>query len=115
MKSKLISIIYLCLIFILSSCAKRDIERSGVLPDKNFHLFLLAGQSNMAGRGMISDEDRKTHPRILMLTKDFKWISAVDPIHYDKQSAGVGLAKSFALKIAESDTNITNVLLICNK
>ena len=29
-----------------------------------FHLFLLAGQSNMAGRGKIEGQDRHPHPRI---------------------------------------------------
>jgi hypothetical protein len=34
------------------------------LPGKeNFHVFLLAGQSNMAGRGEVTDEDLKIHPR----------------------------------------------------
>jgi len=65
------------------------------LPSKeNFHLFLLAGQSNMAGRGIISAEDEKIHPRVFMLSKDGKWKPAVDPIHYDKTVAGVGLGKN---------------------
>ena len=33
---------------------------------ENFHLILLAGQSNMAGRGVISPSDRIPHPRVLM-------------------------------------------------
>lgn len=78
------------------------------LPAKeNFHLFLLAGQSNMAGRGIVAEEDKKVHPRILALSKDNKWVPAVDPIHYDKKVAGVGLGKSFARVLVEKNPNIT--------
>lgn len=67
------------------------------LPTKeNFHLFLLAGQSNMAGRGVIELEDNIAHPRILMLTKEGTWAPATHPIHFDKAVAGVGLSKTFA-------------------
>ncbi|MBL9199435.1 MAG: hypothetical protein JNL39_02965, partial [Opitutaceae bacterium] len=40
------------------------------LPAKeNFHLFLLVGQSNMAGRGKPVAADRAPHARVLMLDK----------------------------------------------
>lgn len=40
------------------------------LPAKeNFHLFLLVGQSNMAGRGVIDVQDKTLNPRVLMLNK----------------------------------------------
>jgi len=78
------------------------------LPSKeNFHLFLLAGQSNMAGRGKISAEDEKIDPRVFMLSKDGEWEPAVDPIHYDKKVAGVGLGKSFAVSLAQANTDIS--------
>lgn len=78
------------------------------LPAKeNFHLFLLAGQSNMAGRGKVAEEDKKINPRVLAQSKDGKWVPAVDPIHYDKGAAGVGPAKSFALIVAEKNPDIT--------
>ena len=106
MKNKIVLIIFLILFLLLTGCSGRYIEKVDLPAKQNFHLFLLAGQSNMAGRGIISAEDSIINPKILMLTKEYKWVAAVDPIHYDKTSAGVGLAKSFALKIAESDTNI---------
>ena len=43
-------------------------------PKDKVHLFLLTGQSNMAGRGKVADEDLKVPPRVLMLTKDLKWV-----------------------------------------
>jgi len=69
----------------------------------------------MAGRGTISAEDKKIHPRVFMLSKDGKWKPAVDPIHYDKKVAGVGLGKSFAISIARinADTVIGLVPAAC--
>ena len=78
------------------------------LPKKeNIHLFLLAGQSNMAGRGIIEESDKLPHPRVLALDKDGKWRLAVAPIHFDKTVTGVGLATSFAEAIAKRYPNVT--------
>jgi len=74
---------------------------------ENFHLFLLAGQSNMAGRGDVAPEDKRINPRVLVLSKDGSWQPAVDPLHWDKPTAGVGPGKSFGLALAALDTNIT--------
>ncbi|MEQ1853042.1 MAG: sialate O-acetylesterase, partial [Chthoniobacteraceae bacterium] len=60
-------------------------------PKERFHLFLLVGQSNMAGRGVVTEEDRKPHPRVLMLNKADAWVPAIDPLHFDKSAAGVGI------------------------
>ena len=62
------------------------------MPEREkFHLFLLVGQSNMAGRGAVTEEDRNPDPRVLMLTRDRAWIPAADPLHFDKPKiAGVG-------------------------
>lgn len=80
-----------------------------VLPDRErFHLFLLAGQSDMAGRGDVSPTDREPHPRVLMLTRDGTWAPAVDPMHFDKPDiVGVGPGRAFGLAIAEAIPDIT--------
>ena len=73
------------------------------LPSKDrFHLFLLVGQSNMAGRGVVADEDRTAHPRVLMLNQAGEWVPAIDPMHFDKPIAGVGLGKTFGQIIADT-------------
>lgn len=70
-------------------------------PDR-MELFLLIGQSNMAGRGPIGPEDRVPHPRVFMLRKDFTWAPAVDPLHFDKPAlTGVGLGSTFGRVIAD--------------
>jgi len=72
------------------------------LPTKeNFHLFLLVGQSNMAGRGKVTPADKKAHPRVLMLNKAGQWVPAADPLHFDKpRMVGVGLGKTFGTLVA---------------
>ena len=52
------------------------------------HLFLLVGQSNMAGRGKVEPQDTVPIPRVLMLDKQRTWVPAVDPMHFDKPIAG---------------------------
>jgi hypothetical protein len=85
-----------------------------VLPPKEkFYLFLLAGQSNMAGRGTVEAEDLTPHPRVLTLNKIGQWVPAVDPIHFDKPVAGVGLGKTFAKLIAEANPDVTIGLVPC--
>lgn len=75
----------------------------------NFHLYLLIGQSNMAGRGAVSGEHvYRSHPRVLMLNSDGNWVNAKHPIHFDKPSvAGVGPAMEFAIEMANNNPDIT--------
>ncbi len=72
------------------------------------HLFLLTGQSNMAGRGVPEAVDTDPIPGVSMLTKDLQWKPAVDPLHFDKPIAGVGIGRSFArrLRAARPDRSI---------
>ncbi len=85
------------------------------LPAKeNFHLFLLVGQSNMAGRGTVTAADKVPHPRVLMLDKTGTWVPAVDPLHFDKPTVvGVGLGRTFAAAIAEANPGVTIGLIPC--
>jgi len=78
-----------------------------------FWLFLLVGQSNMAGRGVVEAQDQTPHPRVLMLSKEGKWVSATDPMHFDKAAAGVGLGKTFGQIVAEANPGVTIGLIPC--
>lgn len=88
-------------------------EKSDLPAKDKFHLFLLVGQSNMAGRGKVESEDKVPHPRVLMLNKAGDWVPAVDPLHFDKTSAGTGLGKTFGAQIAEANPGITVGLIPC--
>ena len=79
-----------------------------------FHLFLLVGQSNMAGRGRVTDIDRKIHERVLAFNKQRKWEPAIDPLHFDKpRIVGVGLGKTFGIEIAQDNPDVTVGLIPC--
>jgi hypothetical protein len=67
-------------------------------------LVLLAGQSNMAGRGYVEAEDKVPNAHVLMLDSTGRWVPAVDPVHFDKPVAGVGPGRAFALALAARDT-----------
>lgn len=76
-------------------------------------LFLLIGQSNMAGRGKVEPQDQVENPHIFMLTKDLKWVPAKDPLHFDKSAAGVGLGSEFAREVLKADPKSTIGLIPC--
>ena len=63
-------------------------------------IVLLAGQSNMAGRGPIEPSDRIPAPHVWMLDRDGHWQPAADPVHYDKPVAAVGPGRSFGIAVA---------------
>jgi hypothetical protein len=86
----------------------------GLPPREEFHLFLLVGQSNMAGRGAVAEEDREENPRVLMFDKNNRWVAAVDPMHFDKPAVvGVGPGRTFGLELAKAMPGVTIGLIPC--
>jgi len=88
-------------------------QTSDRLPDPNFHLYLLIGQSNMAGRGKTDEESQNTKPRVLMFTKELAWKPASDPLHFDKPFAGVGPGLAFGKQMAATNARICIGLIPC--
>ncbi|MGC3972308.1 MAG: sialate O-acetylesterase [Pirellulales bacterium] len=104
----------LALVALFAACRTSVAEDAAKLPPKEkFHLFLLVGQSNMAGRGKVEPSDQTPNPRVLMFNKEGAWVPAVDPMHFDKPTAGVGLGRTFGLLAAEADPTITVGLIPC--
>ena len=52
-------------------------------------LILLAGQSNMSGRGFAEPEDLIEVPRVEFLRPDLKWAPAIEPITRDRDFVGI--------------------------
>lgn len=101
-------------ITMLTSCFLLSIAAFCQPVDSNFHLYILAGQSNMAGRGEITDAYRiQEHPGVFMLTKDLKWVKAKHPLHFDKPVAGIGPGLSFGIKMAEANAKVKIGLVPC--
>lgn len=79
---------------------------AGVTPAK-FHLYVLAGQSNMAGRGAVEPIDKTPHPRVWVLNRANQWVPATEPLHFDKPDVvGVGPGLAFGKLVAEQDTSV---------
>ncbi len=79
---------------------------------KNLDLFLLIGQSNMAGRGVLESDIAITTPGIWMVNSNDEWVPAKNPVHFDKPTVvGVGPGLSFAERVY-STRNKRNIGLI---
>ena len=76
-------------------------------------LYLLVGQSNMAGRGVLTDSNRVNAERVFKLDAKGEWQRAEEPIHFDKKSAGAGLAASFARAMADRNKDVKIGLIPC--
>jgi Domain of unknown function (DUF303). len=90
---------------VLTGCVVVRLEETP--KPENMQLFLLIGQSNMAGRGAVEPQDRVVHPRVFMMNKRYEWVPAVDPMHYDRpERIGVGLGSTFARVVAEERPDV---------
>lgn len=71
-------------------------------PD-SLYVFIMAGQSNMAGRGFVEPQDTIPNKRILTIDKSLNWIYAKEPLHfYEPSLTGLDCGMSFAKKILDS-------------
>ncbi len=76
-------------------------------------VFLLIGQSNMAGRGPLDAVPPILDPNIHMF-RDGQWLDAREPLHTDKpEIAGVGLGMSFAQAIRRQEPGPAVGLIPC--
>jgi len=79
---------------------------------KNTWIFLLAGQSNMAGRGYISLHDRdRAWKNIYTITSDLSIKPAHQPLHWDASFAGYSMGLDFAVAIQKKNDNC-KILLV---
>lgn len=104
-----------CLPVALASAAAEPAGEMAAMPARaKFHLYLLTGQSNMVGRAPLDAAAGRTHPHVLMLDGDRRWVPARDPlVHPDDGGAGVGMGMAFARVVAESDPSVTIGLVPC--
>lgn len=101
MPGKIIVTLLFVLSFSLSPYAQLSADKS-----RNA-VYLLIGQSNMAGRGVVEAEDSTPHPRIWMLNKEEKWVPAREPLAFDKPAVvGVGPGYAFAKEMAKTDASV---------
>ena len=95
-------LIYMLSIFAFcSGLISVQAQKVKIDPNERYDLYLLIGQSNMAGRGTIEAQDTITDPKVFMLNKAGNWVPAKSPLHFDKAIAGTGLGLTFGKIVAK--------------
>jgi hypothetical protein len=118
------SAILLAGIFLISCSHKTVVERTTYFPKRieamsnsinkqNVWVFIMAGQSNMAGRGIVEPKDTVPNKRILSINKDGQIIIAKEPLHfYEPERAGLDCGLSFAKKLIKKIPDTVSILII---
>lgn len=81
----------------------------------SLYIFIMAGQSNMAGRGFVEPQDTIPNKRILTIDKSMNWVYAKEPFHfYEPSMTGLDCGMSFAKKLLDSiPQNISIAIIPC--
>lgn len=75
-----------------------------VSPTNGLDIYLCLGQSNMAGRGVLVEDEIVPSDRIWKFTRWERWLTATDPVQFDRgRDTGVGPAKMFGRVMADAD------------
>lgn len=105
MKYSIVSIVTVLLV-VLTLQSDVHADEKSTMPDL---VFLLIGQSNMAGRAALEDGDDKPIARVLMLDDKGQWIAATNPLNrfatdrkvlsMQRISPGAGFAHEISAKL----------------
>ena len=92
---------------------KRIEAMTGIPKKENVWVFIMAGQSNMAGRGIIEPEDTVSNKRILSIDKNGQIIIAKEPLHfYEPERTGLDCGLSFAKALIKKLPDSISILMI---
>lgn len=112
-------------IFLFVSCNKKIVmERTTNFPKQtelmsvtinkqNVWVFILAGQSNMAGRGIVEPQDTVINKRMLSINKNVRLIMAKEPLHfYEPNLTGLDCGYSFGKAMIKNIPDSISILLL---
>lgn len=109
----LVSLLLVFGVMIFTKCKKQNTDVINPVPVKvykNLDIYILMGQSNMAGRGALTAADNTVkNPKVLMLAENLSWTPAKNPLHFDKpgiSGVGPGLSFGLAMQDANKETDI---------
>ncbi|TCD28340.1 sialate O-acetylesterase [Pedobacter psychrodurus] len=106
-------IIFFILILSLYRINSFAVVQSNQDPRKNIWVFILAGQSNMAGRAKIEPQDTVTNKRILLMNSNGKIAIAKEPLHsYEPDMAGLDCGLSFGNMLLKNVPDSVSILLV---
>jgi Carbohydrate esterase, sialic acid-specific acetylesterase len=118
------NLILLAIIFSVSCSHKIVAERTTYFPKRidvmptsikkeSVWVFIMAGQSNMAGRGIVEPEDTISDKRIFSINKDGQIIIAKEPIHfYEPERTGLDCGLTFAKTLITKIPDNVSILII---
>ena len=116
--------IFLIFFFSMSCNKKIPVERTAYFPRQiektptienraNVWVFIMAGQSNMAGRGLVEPQDTVSNKRILSINKEGQIIIAKEPLHfYEPGLTGLDCGMTFAKTLIKKIPDSISILLI---
>jgi hypothetical protein len=89
-------------------------QKPNVIPGKeNIWVFILAGQSNMAGRGKVEPIDTIPDCRIFTINKEGELILAKEPLHfYEPRATGLDCGLSFGKELLKQIPDSISVFII---
>lgn len=89
-------------------------QKPDVIPAKeNVWVFILAGQSNMAGRGKVEPVDTIPDIRIFTINKEGELLLAKEPLHfYEPAATGLDCGLSFGKELLKHIPDRISVLII---
>lgn len=99
--NKIRPVFLLIVLSIFSSAQSQTTENKMT---EKLDLYLLVGQSNMAGRGLIDSVNAQAgSPNLWMMTKAGEWVLAKHPMHFDKPNlVGVGPGLAFGMEMLQN-------------
>lgn len=110
--------LFLCCLFSNGLHAGDDIAKAFDVPRDRFHIYLLIGQSNMAGRASYTEEESAVIKRCYLLDTAGVWDPARNPLNrYSTIRKDLGIQKlnpgyTFAKTMLEQDTSISIGLVV---
>ncbi len=92
----------------------KEVEYPESLPGReNLWVFILAGQSNMAGRGQVEPQDTLPNPRVLTINQQGEIVIAKSPLHfYEPSRTGLDLGHRFGNVMAEHLPDSISLLIV---
>jgi len=122
MKIKHIIILLLINFFTISVCSQeisfanfpKQTEYPKSVPAKNnVWVFIMAGQSNMAGRAAVEPMDTISNPRLLSINSNGELILAKEPLHfYEPDMKGLDCGVSFGNELLKHIPESVSILII---
>ena len=92
---------------------KDELKAKLILDKQNVWVFILAGQSNMAGRGKVEPNDTIPNSRVLSINQNGELIIAKEPLHfYEPSMAGLDCGLSFGKEILKHIPDSITILII---